>query len=63
MLEGLIEGLIVAWILTLFKVDRICIDVLQPFITQVELTTSHFYFVLGLLGLIGGILYDVHKKS
>lgn len=59
MLGGLIEGLIVAWILVQFDVDKICIDVLQPFIKQCELTTNHFYFVLGFLGLIGGLVADI----
>lgn len=62
MLGGLLEGLIAAWILTLFNVDQIFIDVLQPFIAQVELTTTHFYFVLGLLGLVGGLIHDIHQQ-
>lgn len=59
MLGGLISGLIVARILVQFGVDDICIKVLQPFITQCALTTDHFYFVLGFLGLIGGLVADV----
>lgn len=59
MLGGLIEGLVVAWILIQFDVDEICIEVLQPFIKQCELTTNHFYFALGFLGLIGGLMVDV----
>ncbi|GFI32856.1 hypothetical protein IMSAGC013_04263 [Lachnospiraceae bacterium] len=61
MLSGLVEGLIVAWILVQFDVDKICIEVLQPFIKQYELTTSHFYFTLGFIGFISGCIYQIHK--
>lgn len=59
MLGGLIEGLIVAWILVQFNVDDICIDVIQPFVKNVELSTNHFYFVLGFIGLLGGFIYEI----
>lgn len=61
MLGGLIYGLIIAWILVQFEVDDICIRILQPFITQCQLTTDHFYFVLGVLGMIGGLVEDILK--
>lgn len=53
-MEHLIEALIVAWILTWFNCDEIFIDVLQP-LTKVEITTSHFYFVFGCIGIIYGV--------
>lgn len=56
MLDGIIYGLIVAWILTIFNVDNICINVLQPFFTNVKLTTDHYYFAFGVFGLIAGIM-------
>lgn len=59
LLGGLISGLIVAWILVQFNVDDICIKVLQPFISQCTLTTDHFYFSLGFIGLIGGLIVDI----
>ena len=55
MLSGLVDGLLVGWILTYFDVDEIAIDVLQPF-TDVTLTQSHYYFVLGIIGLISGVI-------
>ena len=55
MLNGLVYGLLVGWILTCFDVDKIAIDVLQPF-TDVTLTQSHYYFVLGIIGLISGVI-------
>ena len=61
LLSGLVEGLIVAWILVQFDVDKICIEVLQPFIRQCELTTSHFYFALGFIGFINRCIYQIHK--
>ena len=59
MLDGIINGLIVAWSLVQFGVDDICINVLQPFIDKCTLTTNHFYFVFGLIGLVSGILYEL----
>lgn len=61
LLSGLVEGLIVAWILVQFDVDKICIEVLQPFVNQCKLTTNHFYFVLELIGFISGYIYQIHK--
>lgn len=55
MLGGFISGFIVAWILVEFNVHTMVIEVIQPF-TSTELTTSHFYVALGLIGLIGGAL-------
>lgn len=61
MLDGLIEGLIVAWILVQFGVDKIWINVLQPFVKQYELTRNHFYFALGIIGLTSGFIYQIYK--
>lgn len=55
MIIGILYGLLCGWILALFNVDDICIEVLQPFISF-ELTTTHYYFVFGLVGLIYGII-------
>lgn len=59
MLCGIVNGLIVAWILVQFGVDDICINVMQPFVDKCTLTTNHFYFVFGLIGLVSGILYEL----
>lgn len=58
MMGGILEGLLVAWILTYFNIDDICIDLLQPFFRTVELTTEHYYLVFGSIGLIAGAIYD-----
>lgn len=55
MLGGFISGLIVAWILSLFGVDHMLIDVIQPF-TAITLTTSHYYIFFALLGALGGAI-------
>ncbi len=55
MLDGIIYGLIIAWILSVFNVDNICINVLQPFF-DVKLTTDHYYFTFGVIGLVASIL-------
>ncbi|WP_154668796.1 hypothetical protein [Niameybacter massiliensis] len=53
MLEGFIGGLIVAWLLSLFGVDHMVLEVCQTF-TEVQLTTSFYYIGFALIGLIGG---------
>lgn len=55
MLNGLVSGLLLGWILGEFGIDKIAIEVLQPFV-EITLTQSHFYFIMGVLGLISGIL-------
>lgn len=53
MLGGFISGLIVGWILSLFGVDHMLIDVIQPF-TDIILTSSHYYIFFALIGTLGG---------
>ena len=55
MLEGLVGGLFVAWILSCFEVDLMFIEVLQPF-TSIKLSTAHFYATLSLIGLLGRVI-------
>ena len=53
MLGGFIGGLITAWILSLFNINGMLIEVIQP-MTSVVLTNSHYYVFIGMIGLIGG---------
>lgn len=53
MLDGFVGGLIVAWILSLFNVDSMVLEVCQSF-TDIQLTTSYYYIGFALIGLIGG---------
>ena len=57
MISGILYGLLCGWILTLFNVDNICIEVLQPIVPFV-LTTAHYYFVFGVVGLIYEIIHN-----
>lgn len=50
---GFVGGLIVAWILSLFKINIMFLEVLQPF-TSIDLANSHYYVLFGMIGLIGG---------
>ena len=62
MIEGIIYGLIGAWFLSLFGVDNIFVEALQPFI-NFTLTTSHYYFVFGFVGMVYGIVYYLRNKD
>lgn len=56
MLGGFCGGLIVAWILSLFGIDQMIIEVFQPFVNTVQLSSSHYYIAFALIGLIGGAI-------
>ena len=55
---GILLGLLSGWILSLFGFDKMFIEVLQPFVENVTLTTAHYYFVFGVMGLIGEIFHQ-----
>lgn len=59
MLSGIVTGIITAWFLAVFDVDKFCIDIMQSFVKNIKLQTKHFYFVFGALGLIGGLISDI----
>lgn len=54
MLEGFIVGLFSAWVLSLFGVDSMLLEVIQSFNKTITFTSSHYYILFGLIGLIGG---------
>lgn len=62
MIEGIIYGLIGAWFLSLFGVDNIFVETLQPFV-NFTLTTSNYYFVFGFVGMVYGIVYYLRNKD
>ena len=62
MIEGIIYGLIGAWFLSLFGVDNIFVEELQPFV-NFTLTTSHYYFIFGFVGMVYGIVYYLRNKD
>lgn len=61
MLGGILYGLICGWILAaLFNVDEICINVLKDFVS-ITLTTDHYYFVWGIIGLLSWFAQVISK--
>lgn len=48
----MLEGLLLAWFLSLFGVDRMVVEVLQSFMPGINITVSHYYILFALLGLI-----------
>jgi hypothetical protein len=59
MLEGIIYGLITAWILTWFDVDEIFIDALKMFLPSIPLNTNHFYVVCAIIGCANGLISNL----
>lgn len=57
MLEGLLGALILAWFLTLFNFDIITQDALKE-LFNISISTSTYYFIFAIIGLIGGTLKD-----
>lgn len=57
MLEGLIGGLIIAWVLTLFNFDMVCMTALKELI-NVSISKSTYYFMFAMIGLITGALRE-----
>jgi len=55
LLEGIIGGLIVAWVLTLFGVDVIVIQFVEENFDKV-VSTSTYYVGFAIIGLIGALL-------
>ena len=62
LIEGIIYGLIGAWFLSLFGIDNIFVEALQPFV-NFTVTTSHYYFIFGFVGMIYGIVYYLRNKD
>lgn len=54
MISGFIGGLIIAFFLSLLKIDRVLLKICQLFTTK-ELTVDHYYIVFGLLGVMSKI--------
>ena len=61
-LFSILCGLLMGWVLTLFGADNALINVLQPFLPQIELTIQHYYVAFGILGLILGVISFIMKK-
>ena len=57
MLSGFIYGLLVAWFLSLFGVDKMIITSVQE-VFQMTISASTYYVVAGLFGLISALLHQ-----
>ena len=60
MLIGIIKGLIVAWLLSLFNVDVMLINAIQSF-TSVELNVSMYYVLFAVVGIVGELISNKTK--
>ncbi len=58
---GFTCGVLFSWFLSWFGIDGVFIDIFQPFV-KVTLTTSHFYFVFGIIGMIYSIIDEYGQK-
>ncbi|MDR2182772.1 MAG: hypothetical protein LBE55_01225 [Clostridiales bacterium] len=61
-LFSILGGVLAAWVLSLFGADAAIINVFQPLLPQIELTTQHYYVAFGLLGLILGIIAFIKRR-
>jgi len=61
-LFSILGSLLIGWILSLIGADVAVINVFQPLLPQIQLTTQHYYVAFGLLGLILGILASLKRR-
>jgi len=61
-LFSILGGLLVGWLLTFIGADAAVINVFQPLLPQMELTTQHYYVAFGTLGLVLGILASLKRR-
>lgn len=55
LLIGLIFGLIVGWIISLFGVDALLVQGISE-LTGKQISTAGYYTIFALLGILGGII-------
>lgn len=58
---GFIRGILFSWFLSWFGIDNVFIDIFQPFV-KTTLTTSYFYFVFGMIGMIYSIIDEYGQE-
>ena len=61
-LFSILGGLFIAWVLSWFGAHIAVINVFQPLLPQMTLTSQHYYVAFGLLGLILGIIAFVSRR-
>ena len=57
MLNGLLNGLIVGWILAVFGFEPVAINSFKE-LFNIVLTTDTYYFIFALIGLVGGAVHN-----
>ncbi|HAT4252825.1 TPA: hypothetical protein I9093_002150 [Clostridium perfringens] len=55
MLGGVLAGLLIAWILSIFNFDRMCINTLYELL-GLSISTDAYYVIFALLGAISSIM-------
>ncbi len=55
MLGGILGGLLIAWILSIFNFDRMFINTLYEFL-GLSISTDAYYVIFALLGIISSIM-------
>lgn len=58
----MINGLLLAWILSLFNFDNIFVEGVQTFV-HFKVVTAHYYLVFALLGLISRFFEIIFSKD
>ena len=58
----MINGLLLAWILSLFNFDNIFVEAVQTFV-HFKVITAHYYLLFALLGLISRLLEIIFVKK
>lgn len=60
MFSGILGGLFIAWILSIFNFDSMFIRAVYE-IFSLNISTDVYYVIFALIGLIGGIIKDREK--
>jgi hypothetical protein len=55
MLEGFINGLFIAWVLTIFNIDDVILDAIEEIFNK-KYSINVYYLIAGILGAISGFL-------
>lgn len=58
----MINGLLLAWILSLFNFDTIFVEGIQTFV-HFKVITAHYYLLFALLGIISRLLEIIFSKK
>ncbi|WP_425203721.1 hypothetical protein [Priestia megaterium] len=60
MADGLLSGLLFAWVLSWFGFDNLAVKGINELL-QINATTASYYLIAVALGIIAGLLNDIIK--